>query len=121
MYGTSLTSAAVHQRGYRCHVDEQYSLRALEIENWLEEHRPPSQTCDCVSHPTTKPLTALIDRYTVKSQLPPAIAATIIAIQFAANNKTTMVFLYMYVLGVSVAKLMLQDLQLQDPSGHVHG
>lgn len=33
--------------------------------------------------------------YTVKSQLPPAIAATVIAIQFAANNKTTMVFLYM--------------------------
>lgn len=62
-------------------------------------------------------------RYTVKSQLPPAVAATVIAIQFATNNKTTMVFLYMYALPTldRGAKLMPQDMQLQDPSGHVHG
>lgn len=36
-------------------------------------------------------------RYTIKSQLPPAIAATIIAIQYAVNYQTFMVFLYMYV------------------------
>jgi hypothetical protein len=34
-------------------------------------------------------------RYTIKSQLPPAIAATIIAIQYAVNYQTFMVFLYM--------------------------
>ena len=39
---TRLTSAAVHQCGYRCHVDEQYSLWALEIKDWLEEYRQPS-------------------------------------------------------------------------------
>lgn len=38
----------------------------------------------------------LMVRYTIKSQLPSAVAATVIAIQFATNNKTTMVFLYMY-------------------------
>jgi hypothetical protein len=38
IYYTSLTSAAVHQCGYRCHVDEQYSLWALEIENWVEKY-----------------------------------------------------------------------------------
>ena len=106
---TSLTCAAVHQCGHRYHVDEQYSLWALEIEDWVEKHRPPSQTCDRVSHLTTKPSTALIDRYTVKSQLPPAIVATIIAIQFAANNKTTMVFLYMYVLGSSSSECRKAD------------
>jgi hypothetical protein len=36
-------------------------------------------------------------RYTIKSQLPPAIAATIIAIQYAVDYQTFMVFLYMYV------------------------
>jgi hypothetical protein len=37
----------------------------------------------------------LMNRYTIKSQLPPAIAATATAIQFATGGKTTMVFLYM--------------------------
>jgi hypothetical protein len=36
------------------------------------------------------------DRYTIKSQLPPAVAATIIAVQYAVDYKTFMVFLYMY-------------------------
>jgi hypothetical protein len=40
-------------------------------------------------------------RYTIKSQLPPAIAATIIAIQYAVNYQTFMVFLYMYVHSIS--------------------
>jgi hypothetical protein len=95
---TSLRFAAVHQCGYRCHVDKQYSIWALEIKDRLEEYRQPSQTCDRVRNPKTNLNTALINRYTVKSQLPPAIAATVIAIQSAANNKTTMVFLYMSVI-----------------------
>jgi len=37
------------------------------------------------------------DRYTIKSQLPPAIAAMTIAIQYAVDYQTFMVFLYMYV------------------------
>jgi hypothetical protein len=80
-----------------------------------------------VRNSETKLNTALINRYTVKSQLPPAIAATVIAIQFAANNKTTMVFLYMSVIvslfqaRPSSTKLMSQDLQLQDPGGYVYG
>ena len=38
-----------------------------------------------------------MNRFTIKSQLPAAIAATATAVQFATNSKTTMVFLYMYV------------------------
>lgn len=39
----------------------------------------------------------LTNRFTIKSQLPAAVAATATAIQFASNSKTTMVFLYMRV------------------------
>lgn len=46
-------------------------------------------------------------RYTIKSQLPPAIAATIIAIQYAVNYQTFMVFLYMYVLSISSLMLLM--------------
>jgi hypothetical protein len=46
-------------------------------------------------------------RYTIKSQLPPAIAATIIAIQYAVNYQTFMVFLYMYVLSISLRRTEL--------------
>jgi hypothetical protein len=63
-------------------------------------------------------------RYTIKSQLPPAIAATIIAIQYAVNYQTFMVFLYLYVHSISSLISHVadeQDLQFKDPSSHAHG
>jgi hypothetical protein len=74
-----------------------HSIWTLEIQNRLETDGRHHQTSHCVRLHivTTTRSGSLINRYTVETQLLPALAAMAMAIQYAINNVTFMAFLYM--------------------------
>jgi hypothetical protein len=88
---------AILARGDRYSAHLCYRLWTLEIQDRLETDRRHHQASDCVGLHTVTIIRSgsLINRYTVETQLLPALAALAMAIQYAINNVTFMAFLYM--------------------------
>lgn len=94
-----LTLLAIHKSRYRPAVDDNHHLGSVEVEDRLEAYRRCHQEDHHVS-PHSSSMSQfdediLMVSYTIKSQLLPTALAIAIAVQYAHNFQTLVVFLYM--------------------------